>query len=427
MKILWLCNVIPPVIAKQLNTETTVKEGWIDASLRRLLKDEDRDMTIGLACPSADIDSPLKTDRFVIEGREVCLYRFMEHTAAPWVYDKTLEKVFGDILKDFGPDIIHIFGTEYPHTLALVRACNKKEKILVSIQGVMSACAENYCGGLPENIIDQTTFRDWLKKDNIRAQQQKFMKRAEFEKETLEKVSHVTGRTEFDKKEVLKVNPGLNYHFMNETLRGEFYDAHWKSESLGEHKIFVSQADYPLKGFHLLIEAMPEILKHFPDTHIYVAGNSITGYSSLKEKIKIGTYGRYLRQLMAGSKVTDKVTVLGRLDALSMKNMYEKSSIYVCTSYIENSPNSLGEAMLTGTPCVVPKVGGIPSMAGDEEAEFFECGNSSKLAESIISLFSDEKKTMNLSQNSKKKAQITHDADINFKRLLEIYDKLCHE
>ena len=66
-------------------------------------------------------------------------------------------------------------------------------------------------------------------------------------------------------------------------------------------------------------------------------------------------------------------------------------------------------------------------MAGDEEAEFFECGNSSKLAESIISLFSDEKKAMGLSQNSKKKAQITHDADINFKRLLEIYDKLCHE
>ena len=116
----------------------------------------------------------------MIEDREVCLYRFMEQTASPWVYDKTLEGVFRNILDEFTPDIIHIFGTEYPHTLALVRACKNREKILVSIQGVMSACAENYCGDLPDKIIDQTTFRDWLKKDNIRAQQIKFQKRAEF-------------------------------------------------------------------------------------------------------------------------------------------------------------------------------------------------------------------------------------------------------
>ena len=90
MKILWLCNVIPPVIAKQLNTETTVKEGWIDASLRRLLKDEGQDISIGIACPDTAIDQPLKKDRLLIEGKQVSLYRFMEHTASPWVYDKTL-------------------------------------------------------------------------------------------------------------------------------------------------------------------------------------------------------------------------------------------------------------------------------------------------------------------------------------------------
>ena len=112
MKILWLCNVIPPVIAKQLNTETTVKEGWIDASLRRLLKDESQDISIGIACPDPAIDQPLKKDRLLIEGKQVCLYRFMEHTASPWVYDKTLERVFDSILNEFIPDIIHVFGTE---------------------------------------------------------------------------------------------------------------------------------------------------------------------------------------------------------------------------------------------------------------------------------------------------------------------------
>jgi glycosyltransferase involved in cell wall biosynthesis len=83
--------------------------------------------------------------------------------------------------------------------------------------------------------------------------------------------------------------------------------------------------------------------------------------------------------------------------------------------------------MLSGTPCIAPKIGGIPSMASDDEVMFFERGNSAQLAENIISLFNDEEKAKKLSQNSKKRARITHDPDNNFKRLLEIYKELCHE
>ena len=427
MKILWLCNVIPPVIANQLNTETTVKEGWIDASLRRLLKDDNREIKLGICMPASSLDSPCKKDEVKVEGRQISLFRFLEQTEKPWVYDKTLETVFAGIIKEFDPDIIHIFGTEYPHARACVRAGENKEKILVGIQGVMSACARHYTGGLPEEIINKTTFRDWLKKDNIASQQRKFELRAGFEKEILEKVSHVTGRTAFDREEVLKINPDLDYHSMNETLRPQFYDGDWRPERLHDHGIFVSQADYPLKGFHVLLDAMPDILKEYPDAHINVAGNSITGYKTIKEKIKIGTYGDYLRKLIYKYDLNGKVTVLGKLDAQDMKKQYEDNSIYVCTSYIENSPNSMGEAMLVGIPCVVPETGGIPSMADKDCAVFYEPGNSKQLADSIIELFGNDKKALDLSGNAKKRAGINHDAVNNYKRLLEIYDKICQE
>lgn len=424
MKILWLCNVVPPMIAKQLNIDTTVKEGWVDASLRKLVNDSNRELEMGICVPY-EIDGIYKKDVISLEEKEIRVYRFLEHTQTPWVYDKSLEIAFEGIIKDFEPDLIHIFGTEYPHTLACVRAFNNPDKVLIGIQGVMKECAKHYCGGLTIKVINQKTFRDAIKSDNIALQQEKFFKRAEFEDEALKLAGNATGRTEFDKKSVLETNPKLKYHHMNETLRQEFYDGCWNIDSLNNHSIFVTQADYPLKGFHDLLKAMPAILEKYPDAHIYVAGNSITGYTTLKEKIKIGTYGSYLRKLMKELNLLDKVTVLGKLSAEQMKERYLQSSVLVCTSYIENSPNSVGEAMLLGTPVVVPNTGGIPSMADSKEALFYEVGNIKQLSESIIMIFEDKDFVSHLSEAERERAFKNHDANKNFERLTEIYDQLC--
>lgn len=425
MRILWVCNVVPPMVAKQLNIDTTVKEGWIDASLRKLSEDSERDFSMGICMPRLDIDSPFKKDEIELGAKKAVAYSFLEQTQTPWVYDKTLESTFSAIIQDFKPDLIHIFGTEYPHTLACAKAFNNPSKILVGIQGVVSECAKAYCGGLPSEVVNATTFRDSLKKDNIAMQQKKFFMRAEFENEALKLVGNVTGRTEFDRKAALAVNDKLIYHPMNETLRSEFYEGQWDVKNLDKHSIFVTQADYPLKGFHDLLKAMPEVLGKYPDTKIYVAGNSITRYKTLKEKIKIGTYGSYLRKLMKKYGIEDKVEILGRLSAEQMKQRYLESSVLICNSYIENSPNSVGEAMLLGTPVIVPRTGGIPSMATEDEAVFYEVGNIKQLSDSIVKLFGDGAFAEKLSEAERIRAAANHDGDNNFKRLTEIYDRIC--
>ena len=83
---------------------------------------------------------------------------------------------------------------------------------------------------------------------------------------------------------------------MNETMRSCFYEGSWNREGCRPYEIFASQGDYPLKGFHYLLQAMPEILEQFPEAHVSVAGNSITACGSLKEKLKISGYGKYLRE-----------------------------------------------------------------------------------------------------------------------------------
>ena len=82
---------------------------------------------------------------------------------------------------------------------------------------------------------------------------------------------------------------------MNETMRPQFYSGCWEIEKTVPGEIFISQGDYPLKGFHYLLQAMQEILQNCPEAHIKVAGISVLGVNGIKSRIKIPAYGKYLR------------------------------------------------------------------------------------------------------------------------------------
>ena len=163
-------------------------------------------------------------------------------------YNKKVEKYFEDIIEEIQPDIIHIFGTEYPHTLAMINVCERLsiiDKVVINIQGLISICAKHYYSGIPNRIINDYTLRDLIKRDNINNQQNKFQQRGKFEIEALKKAKHVIGRTDWDKVCTSQINPTLNYHFCNETLRTEFYKHKWKIEKCEKNSIFISQWNYP--------------------------------------------------------------------------------------------------------------------------------------------------------------------------------------
>ena len=284
MRILWLCNIMLPVIAESLGKEASNKEGWLTGLSDKLLKhSEEEDITLGVCFP-------VEKDSAPISGT-VCglqYFGFPEDTAKPENYDTDLEAYLLEIVEDFNPDVIHVFGTEFPHTLAMTRCVKEKEKVLLGIQGVCFAIAEAYMADLPVKIQNRSLFRDLVKRDNIRQQQIKFEKRGAMEQESLRNALHVTGRTDWDKEKVLSVNPNLTYHFMNETLRTPFYENRWQMQECEPYSIFLSQGNYPLKGLHYVLEALPQICEKYPAAKLYVAGDKITAYESIKEKIKIG-------------------------------------------------------------------------------------------------------------------------------------------
>ena len=228
-----------------------------------------------------------------------------------------------------------------------------------------------------------------------------------------------------------KINSKAKYFAMNETMRPEFYSGSWQAKKCEPYSIFLSQGDYPLKGMHFALEALAKLLKEYPDAKLYVAGNSIVRHENLKDRLKISAYGKYLLELIKKYHLEDKVIVTGKLNAEEMKQQFLKSSVFICPSVVENSPNTVAEAMLLGMPVVASKTGGIPDMITDEEdGLLFSVENVDELVSSIKEVWTqlrDEAgltKAERLGKAAARRAHQVHDGGTNYRKLLEIYDSI---
>ena len=410
-----------PAYAKAHGYNFSVREGWLTGCLSRIMseKKDDEKITLGVCFPAND---EAVSSSEVIDG--ITYYGFKEDLSHPEIYDGTVENRFHIILDDFKPDIVHIFGTEFPHSLAMIRAFGAPDKVLLGIQGVCAAIANEYMAGLPLEVQRSATFRDRLREDSLMQQQEKFRIRAEHEREAVLLAGNVSGRTSFDRQQILSINPKVRYFAVNETMRPCFYMGKWGEKRSEAHSIFLSQGDYPLKGFHFMLKAMPAILEKYPDAHLYVAGNNIIGRGESKYPyfMRASAYGKYLKSLISKGRLKKKVTMLGMLDDAGMKEQLLKCSVFVCPSVIENSPNSLAEAMLLGVPVVASRTGGIPDMVQHgKDGVLFETGNAEALAKSILQLWDEPVIAAVYGDNASAHARITHNADTNYRQLMEAY------
>ena len=431
MRVLWLCNIMIQFIAKSLVKKIIVKEGWLSGLASKLILNRSRhDITLAICFPaSSDLDM-VKTDKSLFvkdQADTVDYYIFREDTAHPEKYDAGLEESLGAIMEDFKPDVLHIFGTEFPHTLAAVKAFHNPQRTLIGIQGLCSAIADVYMADLPLAAQKKKTVRDILKKDGLFEQQEKFRKRGAFETEALSLVGHVTGRTDFDREMTKKLAPQAKYHFMNETLRSEFYSNTWNIDKIEHFSLFLSQGNYPIKGLHYVLDILPEIVEEYENTTVYVAGDVITAHGSLRDKIRLSGYGKYLLSQIKKHKLEDHIKFVGRLHSDRMCARFLKTHVFLCPSAIENSPNSVGEAMLLGVPVVSADVGGVHNLLTDKkDGLLYPKDKPKRLKDAILQIFEDDKLAMYFSANARAHAMKTHNPDTNYNRLMEIYYEINH-
>ena len=425
MKVLWLINAPIPALCERAGLPVQVKEGWIEGlynSLMALVREEKKDFELAMAFPQFSRSETIEGE---LDGNS--FYGFYKEEDKPYKYNKRLEERLKYIIEKAAPDVVHIAGTEYEHAAAMVRVFNKPEKTVVSIQGLTSVYARHYMADLPINVRYGFTFRDLVKLDNLYFDRKKYYKRGAMEKETIRGAGHIIGRTDWDNICTRLINPEARYHYCSEILRKAFYDgSRWNMDECDSHTIFVSQGYYPIKGLHYMLEALSDIRKFYPDVRLRVAGGVSLNNAGLKNRLKQKNYQRYLAELIEKYSLAGCVEFLPPLKADEMKKMYLKSNVFVSPSSIENSPNSLGEAMMLGVPCVSSLVGGVGNMLiNGAEGFTYQHDAPYMLAYYVMEIFRLQKENRqqlaDMTDMAHSHAMSLFDSEKNAANMLEIY------
>ncbi|MCF8320865.1 MAG: glycosyltransferase family 4 protein [Flavobacterium sp.] len=418
MKVLWIVNTVFPKPSDALGLSKPLSGGWMFGLADKVGKCDGVELAIasvykGTAVKKITID---EVDYFLLPCKNNIKY------------DNRIEEYWKQVCEQFKPDIIHIHGTEFAHGLACMRKFPNLSYI-VSIQGLVSVYAKYYLGGMSFlEVLKSITFRDVVRNNNLFQAKNEFKKRGILEKEYLRRTKHVIGRTQWDSVHSRVYNAKVNYHFCNESLRNNFYEADkWNINDKNDFTIFCSQAIYPLKGLHQVLKAV-EILKNdFPKIKLKIAGTNITKRKTIIEKIKISGYGLYLNRLIHKFGIQEMVEFTGKLDENQMIREYQKAHLFICSSSIENSPNSLGEAQLIGVPSIATYVGGIPDMIEEGNTGLmYRFEEYEMLANNIRKIFDDNNLAIKLSEKGIIASDIRHNGDINYKQTIKVYNLILN-
>lgn len=417
MKTLWLINSEIPCIAEDEGIKKNmVNEGWVSGMMAALEKQSDVELYVLYPQNRHQEQEQRQMGNIHVVG----YYRDWK----PGSYHPQLKDTFEQILRQIQPDVIHVMGTEYPHSLSMCEAAQQAgilPRLVLSLQGVISKCAEAYCLYLPWWVKYGTTLRD-LRRGNVYAQQQEFARRGKYEIAAIQMAKHVIGRTEWDHACVREYNSDATYHFNNEVLRPSFYLHRWKLENCRKHTLFMSQGSYPIKGLHMAIQALAFIKARYPDVVLRIAGDNIL----IRAAWRRSAYPNYIASLIKKYDLQDNVVFLDKQNEQQMCQQLKDAHVLISSSVLENSPNSVGEGMLLGMPVVSSDVGGVKDFIHHGENGFiYPSDEPYMLAEYVMQYFENEELAKSHGSAARETAEKIFDTDANAEQLVQIYRRIA--
>lgn len=419
MKILWTVNLIPSAVSVKLGMASEVLGGWVEAMAEQLSKKSD--VELGIVCKC-------EKELHFCEKINGVTYFSLYYTPSTKLHE--LEAQCDKIVSEFKPDIINIEGTEFLHARAMQLAAKKRAvPAVVSLQGILNGQYVYQCGQLQiDDMMFSKSLTEIFAAWIMHLRKTKWYKpRMKSEKEIIENADFILGRTTWDRAHSYAINPNAKYYPCSRILRAPFYSEKWSLEKMQRHSIYVGNGYNALKGLHFVVMALPYLIREYPDVKVYVAGYKPYEENDKRSFIKKG-YAAYLKKLIYDLGVQDYIEFTGPLKAPAVAKKLSEVNAYVLCSAIENSPNTLGEAMMVGTPCVSAYVGGVSDMAEDgKEALFFRNDDPKLLAWNLKRVFDSDDLALSLSEAGKKKALITHDPVRNAQMLTDAYTDILKE
>ena len=326
------------------------------------------------------------------------------------------------------PDVLHIIGTERRYAYELARMVGM-HKTVVSVTGLVSVLEKHAYGGIDVLHFALPSLGDILRGGGPVRERRRFIRQGRYERKLLQQAECVMGRTTWDYACATQINPAIQYIRCGEILNPLYALKRWDVRKKQKHRIFVSQGAYALKGLHMLLEALPYLFGKYPDCTVYIAGTDLTRCEGMTDRLKRTTYARFLMKRMKQLNIAaNRVHFTGPLNAEEMVEQYLSCHVFVLPSAIENSPNSLGEAMRLGVPCVASCVGGVQDMLRDRVDGFlYPFDEPYMMAHYMERFFESDELCVQMGSHAREHAAKRFQAQEVVETTLQVYRKIVEK
>lgn len=387
--------------------------GWVASVQREVIKQDG--ITLGVAfCKDGE------PDKVVQDG--VTYYPAPNHTKSKkdkivdflkindvtrdevvWSY---YEEKFKRIIADFKPDVIHIFGSELYQNLA-ARVVGDIPMVL-HIQGLLSLSIYIF---LPPSV---SKWQFIMSGKGLKGKYHNYQYLAYWyrsvhrEKAILKAVPHVLGRTDWDRQALEVLNPKAKYHYGGEILRDIFYEEKERKMPTGKPVITTIISFPTYKGYDVILHTA-NILKNEVGLEFEwnVYGNVQPEFMEKHTGLRHENLNVHLKGVASAEQLHE--ALLG-------------STLYFHSSYVENSPNSVGEAQLVGVPVVASRVGGTDSMVEHDKTGFLYPVTDPYMAAYYIKRLVDNKEeNMAFGKAAREVALVRHDKKKIVTELIRTY------
>lgn len=410
MRVLWFEISIP---YRYLNFANP-RNGWQD-SLENLLRKR-TGIELGIAFENN------RQERKVID--DVVYYSLPSPHSTIWNFRpakywqtkaKRMLSLAIEVIRDFKPDIIHIFGSEWYWGLI---SKHTSIPVVIHMQG---SIPPYFNSRLPPQYSDKDCF--WHYKFNPRklisiySSIQRMKSRSDMEKQILAGVNYYMGRTAWDYNIVNLYNSKAKYYYCSEALREDFVQTskYWEQKKQKKLILFTIGFDFR-KGADSILKTAKLLKEKGVSFEWNVAGEIpiyVKKIIEKKEKIKYSDYNVNLLGVQSSTKIVDLL-----LDC----------DIYIHPAYLENSPNSICEAQYLGVPVIATFVGGVPSLIEHGKNGILVPTNEPHtLAATIIKLKNDKTLRLSLSENAKNTAKQRHNGTKIITDLINCYTKVIED
>lgn len=317
-----------------------------------------------------------------------------------------------EAIEDFKPDIIHLNNFQRQLSASIVKAASDKKVPIVytahDMQAICAASAMLYNGKICEECLEKGC-KACIKKRCIKGSKLKSIlayeeKKYYKKKKIYEKIDCIISPSKFNNNQLVKGKVNCKEF---EVIPNFVLDKGTRTTEDNGYILFFGRLSIE-KGITNVIKAINKA----KNSTLYIAGDGPE-----RENIE-----NYIKE----NKLENRIKLLGFQNEKELNEYIRKCKCVVVSSICyENCPYSVIEAMETGKPIIGSKIGGIPELVKDGmNGYIYQFDDVDQLTEKIQLIYSDDKKTAEMGNNSRKLYEENYTDKAYYERLINLYKRI---